>query len=178
MFGSGPIEARDIRLADDAGHALLANGDFARGLDNWIFTDDSHVSWRMLNQYLMLFFEMGLLGLGAYLALTGSAMLGALRAAGGGPVESVVEAAAVAGAIAAFLASGLFDNVLEAPRLAALFFLACFCGLIQRSLVPPAASRAKQAADDKGRAEDGQGEQGDQAVMPRLGTVERPGAQP
>ncbi len=38
--------------------------------------------------------------------------------------------AAVTGAIAAFLVSGLFDNILEAPRVATLFFLICFCGLI------------------------------------------------
>ena len=61
---SGPqghtIEVRDISLTDNHGNPLLANGDFADGLDRWIFTDDSHVSWRMLNQYLMLFFETGI----------------------------------------------------------------------------------------------------------------------
>ena len=132
VFGSGGwIEVRDITLVNDTGQSLLVNGDFAQGLDNWIFTDDSHVSWRMLNQYLMLFFETGVLGLVTYLALAGLAVIGALQTAGRGALEG----AAVAGAVTAFLVSGLFDNVLEAPRLGTLFFLVCFCGLIQRPVV-------------------------------------------
>jgi hypothetical protein len=128
---SGPIghsiDVRDIALTDDAGRPLLVNGDFQRGLDRWIFTDDSHVSWRMLNQYLMLWFETGILGLTAFAALSGLAMAGGFRSLLAGSVTG----AAITGAIAGFLVSGLFDNVLEAPRLATLFFLTCCCGLIQ-----------------------------------------------
>jgi hypothetical protein len=121
------IEVRDIVLTDDSGRSLLVNGDFRRGLDRWIFTDDSHVSWRMLNQYLMLWFETGILGLAAFAALSGLAMAGGIRSLRLG----VVAGGAVAGAVVGFLVSGLFDNVLEAPRLATLFFLVCCCGLIQ-----------------------------------------------
>jgi O-antigen ligase len=128
---SGPIgrtlEVGDITLTDAAGRPMLVNGDFALGLDRWIFTDDSHVSWRMLNQYLMLWFETGAFGLLAYLGLSGVALAGGLRAARSGAVSG----AAVAGSITGFLVSGLFDNVLEAPRLATLFFLICLCGLLQ-----------------------------------------------
>jgi hypothetical protein len=120
------IEVRDISLADDQGNPLLVNGGFADGLDRWIFTDDSHVSWRMLNQYLMLFFETGILGVVAYGAVAVVAMAGGLRALRRGDVAG----AAVTGAVAAFLVAGLFDNVLEAPRVATLFFLVCLCGLI------------------------------------------------
>jgi hypothetical protein len=121
------VEVRDLRLADDAGQKLLANGDFTRGLDRWIFTDDSHVSWRMLNQYLMLWFETGALGVAAFLALGGLAVAGGIRATWRGAVTG----AAVAGSVVGFMVSGLFDNVLEAPRLATLFFLVCLCGLVQ-----------------------------------------------
>lgn len=126
------IEVRDISLTDDAGRPMLVNGDFHHGLDRWIFTDDSHVSWRMLSQYLMLWFETGILGLTAFATLTGLAVAGGLRALRGGTVTG----AAVAGAIAGFMISGLFDNVLEAPRLATLFFLVCWCGLIQWGEAP------------------------------------------
>ena len=121
------LDMRNIRLTDATGHALLANGEFAQGLDRWIFTDDSHVSWRMLNEYLMLWFETGAFGLTAYLALAGLAVAGGLRAAG----RTQVAGAAVAGSVVGFLVSGLFDNVLEAPRVATLFFLVCLCGLLQ-----------------------------------------------
>ncbi|HEX3574653.1 MAG TPA: hypothetical protein VHU42_08645 [Rhodopila sp.] len=127
VFGSPAghhIDLRDVRLVDDAGQTAVANGGFTHGLDRWIFTDDNHVSWRMLNEYLMLWFETGGVGVLAFLALSGAAMAGGMRAAGQGAVTG----AAVAGSVASFLISGLFDNVLEAPRLATLFFLVCLCG--------------------------------------------------
>lgn len=120
------LSLRDIRLTDEAGGSLLSNGDFARGLDRWIFTDDTHVAWRILNQYLMTLFETGLLGLAALAGLIGVAGAGALRAVRRGDPMG----AAVLGAIGSFLVSGLFDNVLEAPRVATLFYLACCVGLI------------------------------------------------
>ena len=121
------VELRDVRLTDDAGRSVAVNGDFAFGLDRWIFTDDSHISWRMLNQYLMLWFETGAFGLAAFLGLAGVAVAGGVRASWRGAVTG----AAVAGSVAGFLVSGMFDNVLEAPRLATLFFLVCLCGLVQ-----------------------------------------------
>jgi hypothetical protein len=129
LFGSvgHRIDVRDIASTADDGRSVLLNGDFRHGLDRWIFTDDSHVSWRMLNQYLMLFFETGILGVAAYIALAGLALAGGVRAVRRG----VGTGAAVAGAVAGFMVSGLFDNVLEAPRLATLFFLVCGCGLMQ-----------------------------------------------
>ena len=120
------IEVRDVSLTNDAGRPMLVNGDFRHGLDRWLFTDDSHVSWRILSQYLMLWFETGILGLAAFAALTGLALAGGLRGLSGGAVTG----AAVAGSVVGFMISGLFDNVLEAPRVATLFFLVCWCGLI------------------------------------------------
>jgi hypothetical protein len=130
IFGHrGRIEVRDVRLTDDIGREHLVNGNFSDGLNRWLFTDDSHVSWRILNVYLMLFFETGVLGLAAYLVLAGAAVFGALAAARSG----VAGAAPIVGGITAFLVSGLFDNVLEAPRIATLFFLICICGLIAQA---------------------------------------------
>jgi len=123
-FGT-TLDLRDVHLTDPGGRSLLANGDFSHGLDRWIFTDDSHVSWRILNQYLMQLFETGAVGLLALLALCGLAIGGGARAAwAGNPMG-----AAVAGSVVAFLVSGLFDNVLEAPRVATLVFLVCLAGL-------------------------------------------------
>ena len=130
----GWVQLRDLSLTGADGRPMLANADFAQGLDHWLFTDDEHVPWRMKNVYLMLFFETGVLGLAAYLAVAGFAMAGGLAAARAG----VSGAAPVVGGVAAFLVSGLFDNVLETPRLAALFFLICICGLIARPETVPA----------------------------------------
>ncbi len=124
------IGIRDVTLTDDAGESLLANGDFAHGLDRWLFTDDSHVSWRILNQYLMLLFETGVIGLAAYLGLAGLAVAGGITTAFRSGSHEAPMGAAVAGSVISFLISGLFDNVLEAPRVATLFHLICLLGLL------------------------------------------------
>jgi hypothetical protein len=119
------IDVGHIRMFDSQGHEILANGGFTRGTERWYFTDDQHVIWRIHDQYLMSFFEGGALGLTAFLLLAGTALLGAVRALGRGDRM----AAAVAGSLAAFLFSGAFDNLLEAPRLSALFYIVAFAGL-------------------------------------------------
>jgi hypothetical protein len=120
------ISVGGVSLTDAAGQPLLVNGDFRHGLDRWLFTDDSHVSWRILNQYLMILFEGGVLGLLSWLALCGLAMAGGWR----GLARGEPAGAAIMGGVASFLVSGLFDNVLEAPRIATLFYLIAGAGLM------------------------------------------------
>ena len=108
------IDIRAVRLTSEAGDDLVSNGDFSHGLDRWVFTDDNHISWRMKDLYLMLWFQTGILGVVAFLAFSGLALAGGIRAAWRGAVTG----AAVAGSISGFLMSGLFDDVIEPPRLA------------------------------------------------------------
>jgi glycopeptide antibiotics resistance protein len=119
------IDLGDVRMLDDRGHELLANGDFLRGTEGWYFTDDNHLAWRIENQYVMTFFEGGVLGLAAFVLLAAAALLGAARGIGRG--EPV--AACVAASLAGFLVCCMFDCLLDAPRLATLFYLVAFCGL-------------------------------------------------
>ena len=114
----------DIRLTDRAGRNLLANGDFAAGTHHWFFTDDDHWRWRIFNQYLMTLFEGGVLGLAALLLFAGGSIWSAVSALRRGEAMG----AAVAASLVAFLCSCLVDSLLEAPRLATLFFLVCLIG--------------------------------------------------
>jgi hypothetical protein len=120
------IEVRHIRLLDQSGRDIVANGNFEHGTERWFFTDDDHLIWRIKDQYLMLLFEQGWLGLAAFLALVGLALVRALRTG----IAAEILAPAIVGSLAAFLVSGLFDSLLEAPRLATLFYLVCFAGLL------------------------------------------------
>jgi hypothetical protein len=132
------IEVGHIRMLDAQGHDILANGDFARGTARWYFTDDQHLIWRIKDQYLMSFFESGALGLASFALLAGTALVGAMRAIARGDRM----AAAVAGSLVSFLCSGVFDYLLEVPRLAALFYIIAFCGLTmmhERLQAPPVA---------------------------------------
>jgi VanZ family protein len=119
------IDIGDVRLLDAVGHDVLTNGDFSRGTERWFFTDDDHLAWRIENQYVMIFVESGVLGLAALLALTAAALLGAAR----GIRHGEPMAACVAGAVTGFLVCAGFDGLLDAPRLATLFYLIAFCGL-------------------------------------------------
>ena len=119
------IEIGHIRMLDPRGRDILANGDFSRGTERWYFTDDQHLIWRIKNQYLMSLFEGGVLGLVSLMLLAGTALAGAVRAMGRGNRM----AAPVAASLLAFLCSGVFDYLLEGPRLAALFYIIAFCGL-------------------------------------------------
>jgi O-antigen ligase len=129
------IEIKHVRLTDTRGQDIIANGDFTKGVERWYFTDDNHLVWRMKNMYLMILFESGLLGMLSFVVLVGAALYGAFLAMRRGERMG----AAIAASLAAFLCSGLFDHLLEAPRLAALFYLVCFVALTMwDSFAPPA----------------------------------------
>src|SRR5262249_43246521 len=120
------VELAHVRLVDSSGHDIVDNGDFHDGMSRWYFTDDSHLPWRIHNQYLMTFFEQGLFGLVAFLALLATALVRQIRALAHGHLPS----AAIVASIAALLCSGVFDFLLEAPRLGTLIYLVCFAGLV------------------------------------------------
>ena len=130
------IDVGHVRMFDPQGHDILVNGDFARGTERWYFTDDQHLVWRIHSQYLMSFFDGGVLGLAAFLLLAGTALAGAARAMRNGDRM----AAAVVGSLLAFLCSGVLDNLLEAPRLSALFYIVAFTGLTMK---PASSSTAR-----------------------------------
>jgi hypothetical protein len=132
------IEIGHIRMLDPQGHDILANGDFSQGTERWYFADDVHLIRRIKDQYFMSLFEGGALGLASFVLIAGTALTGAVRAMARGDQM----AAAVAAALVAFLFSGVFDYLLEVPRLAALFYLIVFCGLtmMQTPMHGPAAS--------------------------------------
>ncbi len=127
------VDIAGMRLAGADGANLLRNGDFAQGTQFWFFTDDNHVLWRIFNQYLTSFFEGGMLGALALVLLLSGGMAGALHALARGERE----AASLAGALAAFAVSCLFDAPLEAPRLALVFYLIALASLGLWSPSPP-----------------------------------------
>src|SRR5205807_1217218 len=134
-YPGSTIEVGHLRLLDARGHNVLANGDFSRGTERWFFTDDNHLIWRIKNQYLMSFFEGGALGLISFVLLTGAALAGAVR----GMARGDRMAAAIAASLVGFLCSSVFDYLLEAPRLAALFYFVAFSGLMMLQAPAPAA---------------------------------------
>jgi len=119
------LDVRNVSLLDPEGRELLVNGDFGEGMSRWYFTDDEHLGWRIDNQFVMIFFEGGALGLIALALLLIAAIAGALKAAARGQVAGAVVIASLAGT----LVCCVFDAPLQDPRLAVLFYLTCLLGI-------------------------------------------------
>jgi hypothetical protein len=113
------VEFDDISLKDDAGHELLHNGDFGKGMDYWFISNDEHRPWHLENTWLQLAFEQGVFGLAAFGALLLCAAATLWRRLRTGDPFAVVLAAS----LAAFLPLSLLDSVFDFPRMSLLAFL-------------------------------------------------------
>ncbi len=129
------VDFTGVSLRGADGHELIANGGFTDGTARWMFTDDDDTAWRIMNFYLLQFFEGGALGLAATLLLVATAGLRAFGAVLRGERLGVP----IVASLLALLAAGAMDGLAEAPRLMAVFFLVALTGLVigrQRPSVP------------------------------------------
>lgn len=128
------LDLAQLSLRAGGGPELLDNGDFSRGLAHWFSSSDHHhMPWHMKSLPLHVLFEQGLLGLGLWSAL----VLAALWRCSFGPGRRHELAPAVAGGLLGFLVVGLFDSLIDAPRLAFLFYAVVALGLGLRSPATP-----------------------------------------
>jgi hypothetical protein len=143
VASSGRNAAIDnVSLLGPDGHDVVANGDFSHGTERWFFTSDRHhLPWHIKNMFLNVLFEQGVIGLMAFLALLVAffwrLVWGAMR---GHPL-----APAVAAAASGFIVVGLFDSLLDVPRVAWLFYLLVTIGLLVARSVAPSASASTAA---------------------------------
>jgi hypothetical protein len=120
------IDVKDIRLTAPDGAQVIVNGDFTRGADRWFVADENHDAWQIMNQFVLTVFESGLFGLIALLTTVGAALIGARRLMRRGDRM----ATAVVASLTVFLFLCLFQPPLQSPRLATIFYLICFVGLL------------------------------------------------
>lgn len=135
------LDVGELQLIDASGRNLLANGDFSGGLARWYFTSDRHhLPWHAKSLPLHLQFEQGWIGLFIWSALVAAALwrvsLGRARAHALAP--------AIAASIVGFLTVGLFDSLVDAPRIAFLFYSVLLLGLCLRALPPGVAQDSRQ----------------------------------
>lgn len=132
------VEFDHLRAVDANGRDLLVNGDFEQGMRRWFFSSDKyHLPWHMKNLPLHVLFEQGVVGL----ALLAALLVGALWRVTAGHARDHPLAPGLAGALAGFLAVGLFDSLLDVPRVAFLFYL-----LLGVALMLPARRGSSPAA--------------------------------
>jgi hypothetical protein len=128
------LDLGQLSLRAAAGPELLANGDFSSGLAHWFSSSDHHhMPWHMKSLPLHVLFEQGLLGL----LLWSGMVLAALWRCSFGRGRGHELAPAVAGGLLGFVVVGLFDSLIDAPRLAFLFYAVVALGLGLRSPATP-----------------------------------------
>ena len=110
----------NLTLTGADGQQLLANGDFSGGMARWFFSSDRHhMPWHMKSMYLNVLFDQGITGL----ALWGSLVAGAVWRTTVGSARKHPLAPALAASLVGFGVVGLFDSLLDVPRVAWLFYL-------------------------------------------------------
>ncbi|MCV2350918.1 hypothetical protein [Paucibacter sp. Y2R2-4] len=120
------VEIAEMQLTDSRGEPLLKNGDFSAEMAHWFFSSDRHhMPWHIKQMALHVWFDQGLLGLGLLSVLVGLALVRLSFGRGRGHEL----APAVAAGLVGFLVVGLFDSLLDAPRMAFLFYLMTLLGL-------------------------------------------------
>jgi hypothetical protein len=136
--GIGVVDVDNVRLVDTAsGQNLVANGDFSQANDHWFFSSDhNHFPWHVKNFAVDVVFEMGWCGAFAMALLLLPLAAGLAGRGLRGELDASVHLAALAG----LMAVGMFDSIIDVPRLTLLFALIVFAA----ALVP--AARPKAAA--------------------------------
>jgi hypothetical protein len=118
------VEVDNVRLLDERGRNLLANGDFTQGGDFWFFKSGDHLFWHAKNLWVHLLFEQGWLGVMLFSLIMMLALVRLMRAAGQGGMEATVLLAAMG----AWATVGVVDSLVDAPRLAMLVYGLLFMG--------------------------------------------------
>lgn len=122
----GRIDIDNVRVADAVGEEVLVNGGFSDDMSRWFFSSDHHhMPWHMKNMFFHVLFEQGIAGFSMLMILILAALM---RSLVGLRAYHPLAPPMVAGT-AGFLAVGLFDSLLDVPRVAFLFFLLLFVAI-------------------------------------------------
>ena len=131
---SSVVDIDNLSLRAPGGEELIANGQFSQANNYWFFSSDHHhLPWHIKSLALHVLVETGWCGALSLLALLSLASLRLLRQATGGNPCALACAAALLG----FLVVGLFDSLLDVPRIALLCYLMLLCALLQPPQPPP-----------------------------------------
>ncbi|SFL54077.1 hypothetical protein SAMN02982985_00587 [Rugamonas rubra] len=134
--GNAVLDVANLSLAAaDDGAEALANGAFAHGNDRWFFSSDhNHFPWHVKNFVVNQVFETGWCGLAAMALLLLAVAADLLRRGLAGDDKADAASAGVyLAALAGAMAVGLFDSIVDVPRLTLLLGLI----LLAATLRPP-----------------------------------------
>jgi hypothetical protein len=143
---SGAAEIDDIVLTGPGGESLLTNGNFSRDMQRWFFSSDrDHMPWHAKNILVNVLFDQGVFGLALFLLMN----VAALWRLNLGKARWHELAPCLSAAIVGFLVVGIFDSLIDVPRLALLFYVLILLSLLLDS-TPGAHGKPAGARDFAG----------------------------
>lgn len=124
---SGSADIDDIVLFGPESKMLLKNGNFANEMQHWFFSSDrDHMPWHAKNILVNILLDQGYFGFALFLLLNACALLrlnlGKSRQPELAPYFSV--------AIIGFLIVGMFDSLIDVPRLSLMFYIVTLAALM------------------------------------------------
>ena len=128
------LDVDNIQLLGPDGRELLDNGDFSEGMRRWFFSSDrNHLPWHIKNLFMNVLFDQGGVGLLLFSAM----LLAALWRVSVGTAKDHPLAPGIGGGLVGFVLVGLFDSLVDVPRLAFVFYLVLLLGLTVRQASAP-----------------------------------------
>ncbi|OAI09994.1 hypothetical protein A1359_17450 [Methylomonas lenta] len=110
------VEVDNLQLLDAKGQKLISNGDFSAGLDHWYFSTEKHNPWHIFNIWVHVLFDMGWLGLVAFISLILYVYYRLIKS-----LRQDIYAPILLASFTGFLIIGYVDSPFDAPRLTFLF---------------------------------------------------------
>lgn len=123
------LDIDDVQIITPAGTHLLKNSTFDERLDYWFFYSGNHLGWHIKNIWVDTFFEGGWIGLFIFTLLIVYSLLISLKRLRHRDSFPLLYLPALTG----LLVVGLFDSILDEPRLTLLLFLSTWIVLASRS---------------------------------------------
>ncbi|WP_186297700.1 O-antigen ligase family protein [Sedimenticola selenatireducens] len=123
------LDIDDVQIITPSGKSLLSNSSFDKGLDHWFFYSGNHLSWHIKNIWVDTFFEGGWIGLAIFTLLILYSLLISIKRLRQRDSYPLLYLPALTG----LLVVGLFDSILDEPKLTLLLFLCTWILLASRS---------------------------------------------
>ena len=128
------LDVDNIQLLGPDGRELLDNGDFSEDMRRWFFSSDrNHLPWHIKNVFMNVLFDQGGVGLLLFSAM----LLAALWRVSVGTAKDHPLAPGIGGGLVGFALVGLFDSLVDVPRLAFVFYVVLLLGLTVRQAAAP-----------------------------------------
>ncbi|HQV16624.1 MAG TPA: hypothetical protein PK620_17090, partial [Denitromonas sp.] len=140
--GRAPVDIDDLEVIDSAGRSLVSNGDFQAGVDRWFFSSDRHhLPWHAKSLFLHVWVEQGVLGM----VMLSLMLLAAAGRTALGRARTHPFAAPLLAGLAGFVTVGVFDSLLDMPRMTLMLLLTAWLALCLNPAAQASATSTRQS---------------------------------